>query len=330
MHVDHIKPRSKYPDLELSRQNLQVLCEDCNLGKSNKYEDDWRNSDTSDSDSWFAWNLDQTLNTYGLEKHQELLKEKNSAFVESSRYHEILPQFYGTGCSAEAAAWFNDSLVDIESIKTHEELIGEQESAVCPPYKYDLIWSQSIVPELESHLAWTLEQLNETRIIEQHEELIRDQRPYRAESSLVVSFPNHGVYEGELKNGMRHGQGRYEWPDGCVYEGSWRRNQRHGYGHMICSYELDKNFKGYDYENPNGEFIKYEVTLDGDDVDEKVVGKHTWLPQDEWFGIGVYKGDWVENKRHGRGEFRFLVSSYALGWEGDWFNNQTRQGRLIT
>lgn len=42
IHVDHIKPRSKYPELSLVFENLQLLCEDCNLGKSNKYETDWR------------------------------------------------------------------------------------------------------------------------------------------------------------------------------------------------------------------------------------------------------------------------------------------------
>lgn len=42
MHVDHIKPRSKYPLLELRLDNLQILCEDCNLGKSNTDETDWR------------------------------------------------------------------------------------------------------------------------------------------------------------------------------------------------------------------------------------------------------------------------------------------------
>lgn len=42
LHVDHIKPRSKYPELELDISNLQVLCEDCNFGKSNKDETDWR------------------------------------------------------------------------------------------------------------------------------------------------------------------------------------------------------------------------------------------------------------------------------------------------
>lgn len=39
LHVDHIKPKSKYPELALEESNLQVLCEDCNVGKSNiEYE----------------------------------------------------------------------------------------------------------------------------------------------------------------------------------------------------------------------------------------------------------------------------------------------------
>lgn len=42
IHVDHIKPRSKRPDLSLEFTNLQLLCEDCNKGKSNKYDTDWR------------------------------------------------------------------------------------------------------------------------------------------------------------------------------------------------------------------------------------------------------------------------------------------------
>jgi len=42
LHVDHIKPRSKYPELALEESNLQVLCADCNIGKSNLDETDWR------------------------------------------------------------------------------------------------------------------------------------------------------------------------------------------------------------------------------------------------------------------------------------------------
>lgn len=42
LHVDHIKPKSLYPELEYDLSNLQVLCEDCNIGKSNKDDTDWR------------------------------------------------------------------------------------------------------------------------------------------------------------------------------------------------------------------------------------------------------------------------------------------------
>lgn len=41
-HIDHIKPRSKYPELELEISNLQVLCKDCNLGKGGWDDTDWR------------------------------------------------------------------------------------------------------------------------------------------------------------------------------------------------------------------------------------------------------------------------------------------------
>ena len=42
LHVDHIKPRSLHPHLQYEPTNLQVLCEDCNLGKSNTDDTDWR------------------------------------------------------------------------------------------------------------------------------------------------------------------------------------------------------------------------------------------------------------------------------------------------
>jgi 5-methylcytosine-specific restriction endonuclease McrA len=42
LQVDHIKPRSKYPELSLVLSNLQVLCKDCNMGKSASDETDWR------------------------------------------------------------------------------------------------------------------------------------------------------------------------------------------------------------------------------------------------------------------------------------------------
>ena len=42
LHVDHIKPISKYPDLAFSLDNLQILCALCNSGKGSWDETDWR------------------------------------------------------------------------------------------------------------------------------------------------------------------------------------------------------------------------------------------------------------------------------------------------
>lgn len=43
LHVDHIKPRSLFPELAHDPENLQALCEDCNMGKGNRDNTDWRN-----------------------------------------------------------------------------------------------------------------------------------------------------------------------------------------------------------------------------------------------------------------------------------------------
>jgi hypothetical protein len=42
IEVDHIKPLSKHWHMRLDKSNLQVLCRDCNQGKGNRSEDDFR------------------------------------------------------------------------------------------------------------------------------------------------------------------------------------------------------------------------------------------------------------------------------------------------
>ena len=48
LEVDHIKPRSKYPELELEFDNLQILCGDCNLLKGIKDSPEWNFRDNQD------------------------------------------------------------------------------------------------------------------------------------------------------------------------------------------------------------------------------------------------------------------------------------------
>ena len=42
MNVDHIKPRKFFPELAFDFDNLQVLCHECNHGKANNDQTDWR------------------------------------------------------------------------------------------------------------------------------------------------------------------------------------------------------------------------------------------------------------------------------------------------
>ena len=51
LHVDHIKPKSVHPDKEYGVDDLQVLCEDCNIGKGNWDETDWRTKRIEDNAS---------------------------------------------------------------------------------------------------------------------------------------------------------------------------------------------------------------------------------------------------------------------------------------
>jgi hypothetical protein len=38
-------------------------------------------------------------------------------------------------------------------------------------------------------------------------------------------------YEGDTKNGMKHGRGKYKYPDGSFYEGEFENNKKHGKGY---------------------------------------------------------------------------------------------------
>ena len=48
-HVDHIKPKSKYPELQYDFYNHQVLCQSCNSRKLNRNETDYRPKSLIDS-----------------------------------------------------------------------------------------------------------------------------------------------------------------------------------------------------------------------------------------------------------------------------------------
>lgn len=63
INVDHIKPRKTHPHLALDIDNLQVLCDVCNHGKSNRHETDFR-----------APRSDAGLDAYSMDRISEVLQ----------------------------------------------------------------------------------------------------------------------------------------------------------------------------------------------------------------------------------------------------------------
>ena len=58
IQVDHIRPRSRFPELALRADNLQVLCRDCNLGKGARDSTDWRTRPRFIGACWLAEKID--------------------------------------------------------------------------------------------------------------------------------------------------------------------------------------------------------------------------------------------------------------------------------
>ena len=47
---------------------------------------------------------------------------------------------------------------------------------------------------------------------------------------LDVTDEEGNVYEGEMKDGKKHGIGKKIWKVGHIYEGIWKLNERDGFG----------------------------------------------------------------------------------------------------
>ena len=104
----------------------------------------------------------------------------------------------------------------------------------------------------------------------------------------------YGTYEGEWKDGERHGQGTYDDNAGSVYIGEWKYDERSGEGIQIY---------------PDGS--KYEGQWENDQRNGQGI---LILPDGQ-----KYEGAWKDNKRHGPGTFTDLdgSSEYQI-----WANNK--------
>ena len=51
-----------------------------------------------------------------------------------------------------------------------------------------------------------------------------------ADGNVTIEYLNGDRYEGEIKNGLKHGKGKYYWAIGASYDGNWENDKFSGYG----------------------------------------------------------------------------------------------------
>ena len=119
----------------------------------------------------------------------------------------------------------------------------------------------------------------------------------------VYIFADGEKYEGEFVKGKRHGKGTYIWKNGEKYVGSWSNGKKHGEG---IAYYKDGSSKKVVYDNgklvskkPNNVKKTYDdgSYYEGEMVNGKRHGKGTYY----WASGNKYIGEWKNGKKHGEG-----------------------------
>ena len=101
------------------------------------------------------------------------------------------------------------------------------------------------------------------------------------------------VYEGEKKNGKRHGKGKITYQNGSVYDGEWEDDMRHGFG----------------TETRDGKVIYTGMWKNNMREGEGTV-YYTDCGVEVW-----YKGMWKEGMQHGKGE---SICAGRVVYSGEW------------
>ncbi len=131
-----------------------------------------------------------------------------------------------------------------------------------------------------------------------HEPTITLTIPYDNASTKPLRVFSDGKYDGELRNGKRHGSGNFLWENGDCYDGDWQNDMRHGTGI---------------YQSSDGRVYKGEWKEDK----KHGKGKLVLVNGDK------YEGEWANDMRHGKGTFIRTNGETTIGeWKNGILINQ--------
>jgi hypothetical protein len=137
--------------------------------------------------------------------------------------------------------------------------------------------------------------------VEDHKRVQREYEDFNRDAMEIIK--NTGladVYDGETRDGLKHGKGAMFYKSGNSYVGEWLNDKCCGHGH----YKIN-NGNTYEGEFQNDKFCGQ--------------GKYTWAD-----GL-VHEGAWLNSYRHGHGHYK---DNDGWSYEGEYKNNeQCGQGK---
>ena len=151
--------------------------------------------------------------------------------------------------------------------------------------------------------------------------------------TMTEEYENGDVYEGEEKDGIRHGIGRYYHTDGAIYEGEWKDDLIHGIGRYYypdgaAENVLCENGIIIDYSEetlPQSEIKIHSIGYENGDhyVGNIKDGKRNGRGTMHYADRRKYVGQWKDNYKHGQGTFYFADGRKYVGqWLDDKYNGQ--------
>ena len=139
-------------------------------------------------------------------------------------------------------------------------------------------------------------------------------------------YPDGSSYEGEFREGMRHGVGTYVWPDGDTFHGCWRENQQEGHG--TYTWAVGGAYEG-EFRNDKRQGKGVYVSADGDRYDGTYHdGKKHGHGEYTWAKGHRYKGPWKDDYMHSEGSLGTFISQDGWSYKGQLALNRPTNGVL--
>ena len=147
------------------------------------------------------------------------------------------------------------------------------------------------------------------------------------EQRIIRKEYDNGLYEGQLKNDLRHGRGKMTWKDGDKYDGDWKNGKFEGNGKYF--YNNGDRYEGeFKNDTCEGKGIYYYENGDiyeGEFKNWKSEGKGTYYYNSGESAGDKYVGDFKDDASNGKGIYYYKSGDR---YEGD-FKDDKKDGKGI-